>query len=176
MSTLDVEIVVVVIRYEGKIRWFRCDRDLWLLDVNKWRNEFIKHGYDVPEFKNSYRFGIHIVNQDTVQQFLSCISEFELHKDELSIELAKRYTTASSWWDVSDLFPIMFVNFDVRKVGAFYFEGTPMERYIPDDWTGEFIDFANDYPEEVFPKEEKFWIKGHSDLLQLLNERGVDNS
>lgn len=172
MSSLDVEQVVVVVRYQGEIRWFRSDRDLWVLDLNKWRNEFINLGYNVPEFKDYYRFGIHTVNKETAQQFIDNISEFELHKDELSIELAERYPAARSWWDVSDLFPIMFVNFDDCKVGAFYPEGTPMERYIPDGWTGEFIDFANEYPEEIFPVKEKFWVKGDSDLLKLLNERG----
>ncbi len=172
MSSLDVEQVVVVVLYQGKIRWFRSDRDLWVLDLNKWRNEFIDLGYNVPEFKNSYRFGIHTVKKETAQQFLDSISEFELHKDELSIELAKRYPSAISWWDVRDLFPIMFVNFDDCKVGAFYPEGTPMERYVPDGWTGEFIDFANEYPEDIFPTKEKFWFKGDSDLLKLLNERG----
>jgi hypothetical protein len=176
MSNLDIEAieeVVVVVRYKEKIRWFRSNREWWVLDLNKWRDDFIKHGYKVQEFENSYRFGIRIVNQETAQHFLDCISAFELSKDELSIALAKRYVTASSWWDVSDLFPIMFVNFDNCRVGAFYIEGTPMERYIPDGWIGEFIDFANDYSDDVFPVDEKFWIKGDSDLLQLLNERGA---
>ena len=47
--------------------------------------------------------------------------------------------------DVKELFPIMFVNFDERKVGAFYYDGIRMERYIPDGYKGEFIDFANEY-------------------------------
>ncbi len=174
MSDLDVQQVVVVVRYQQNIRWYRSDRDFWVLDVNKWRDEFVSHGYEVPEFQDTYRFGIHSVNQETAESFLDCMSEFELHKDELSLELAKRYTTAKSWWDVGDLFPIMFVNFDDCKVGAFYSEGTPMERYIPDNWTGEFVDFANEYTDDVFPAEEKFWIKGDSDLLQLLNKRGAN--
>lgn len=175
MSDSDIENVVIVIRYQGKIRWFRSDRDLWVLDVNKWRDEFISQGYEVPEFKSDYRFGIHSVNQGTAERFLEHMSEFEVQRDDLSLELAKRYTTAKSWWDVKDLFPIMFVNFDDSKVGGFYPDGAPMERYIPDGWSGEFIDFSNEYPEDIFPTEEKFWVKGDSDLLKLLNERGVVN-
>ncbi|ODB95154.1 group-specific protein [Candidatus Thiodiazotropha endoloripes] len=175
MGDPDIQEVVVVVRYQGKIRWFRSDRDLWVLDVNKWRDEFINHGYDVPEFKDSYRFGIHCVDQETASRFLENMSAYELHKDDLSLELAKRYTSARSWWDVQDLFPIMFVDFDERKVGAFYPDGVPMERYIPDGWAGEFIDFANEYAEDIFPTEDKFWIKGDSDLLKLLNERGASS-
>lgn len=174
MSDSEEQPVVIVVRHKNKIRWFRSNRDLWILDVNKWRDEFISHGYEVPEFNDSYRYGIQCVDQDSSDQFLDCISEFELHRDQLSMELVKRFTTARSWWDVGDLFPIMFVNFDECKVGAFYPDGTPMERYIPDDWEGKFIDFANEYPEDVFPVKEKFWIKGDSDLLKILNERGAN--
>ncbi|QMV13847.1 group-specific protein [Vibrio spartinae] len=175
MSDIEDQKVVVVVRFKGKIFWFRSDRDLWVLDVNKWRDEFIAHGYEVPEFQEDYRFGIRSVNQETAQQFLDSMFEFEVQRDELSIELANRFTTARSWWDVSDLFPIMFVNFDDCKVAGFYPDGTPMERYIPDGWEGEFIDFANDYPEDVFPTSEKFWVQGESDLLKLLNEKGASN-
>jgi hypothetical protein len=174
-ESADIEIVVVAVRHDGRIRWFRSDRDLWVLDVNKWRNEFISHGYDVPEFTQSYRFGIHVIDQQTAARFLEHMSKFEVPRDELSIELAKRFTSARSWWDVKDLFPIMFVDFDARKVAAFYSEGTPMERYVPEGWSGEFIDFATEYPEQVFPAKEKFWIKGDADLLKLLNERGARN-
>lgn len=173
MSNSDIQEVVVAVRHQGNIRWFRSDRDLWVLDLNKWRDEFINKGYEVPKFKDSYRFGIHCVNQETASQFLDCMSKYELHKDELRLELAKRYTSAKSWWDVQDLFPIMFINFDECRVGAFYPDGTPMERYVPDGWTGEFIDFANEYSEDIFPVEDKFWVKGSSDLLKLLNERGA---
>jgi hypothetical protein len=169
-----VETVVIVIRYQNKISWYRSDRDLWVLDLNKWRDDFLSRGYAVPNFSDNYRFGISIVNQETVQIFLNNMSTFEISKDELSIELARRYTSAESWWDVMDLFPIMFVDFDNSSVAAFYPEGTPMERYIPDGWTGEFIDFADEYPEELFPEEDKFWIKGDADLLKLLNERAAN--
>ncbi len=171
----DIEIVVTVIRYHEKIRWFRSDRDLWVLDVNKWRNEFISYGYDVPDFNDQYRFGIRVVNQETVEKFLENMSDFEISKSKLSFELARRFTTASSWWDIKDLFPILFVDFDNKHVGAFYSEGTPMERYIPDGWTGEFIDFADEYEESIFSSSEKFWIKGDSDLLKLLNERALNS-
>jgi hypothetical protein len=168
----DLNLVVVAIRLDSEIKWFRGDRDFWVLDQEKWRDEFIRAGHEVPEFQDGDRFGIRIVNHDTKQKFICSIAEFEIDKNELSIDLARRFSTARSWWDVEDLFPILFIDFDNSHVGAFYYEGTPMERYIPDGWTSEFIDFANKYPEEIFPIEDKFWIKGGSDLLQLLNERG----
>lgn len=174
MSTMDVENVVVVVRDEGHIRWFRCDRDWWVMDVNKWRNEFIQNGYDMPEFNDAYRFGFKIVNEKNAAEFLANLKSYEVAPDTLAMELAKRYQTARSWWDVSDLFPVMFVNFDRREVGAFYSQGVAMERYVPDGWTGQFIDFATEYPDDVFPTSSKFWVKGGVDLLALLNKRGAE--
>ena len=168
--------VVVVVRHRSKIRWFRSDRDLWVLDANKWRSEFVAEGYDVPPFQDSYRFGFRVVNQKNSEAFLEQMSQFEVDKDSLSRELAERYQTANSWWDVKDLFPIMFVDFDNAKVAAFYPDGTPMERYIPEKWEGEFTDFADEYPDSIFPTKEKFWVKGGSDLLKLLNERGASKT
>ena len=174
MSTMDVENVVVVVRYQGRIRWFRCDRDWWVLDANKWRNEFINNGYDVPEFNDKYRFGMRVVTEKNAAEFLAHLKQYEVEPDTLAMELAKRYQTARSWWDVGDLFPIMFVDFDRREVAAFYSQGAAMERYVPSGWTGRFIDFATEYPEEVFPVSSKFWVKGGVDLLALLNKRGAE--
>jgi hypothetical protein len=176
MSDLTTEHVVVVVRNQGKIHWFRSDRDLWVMDVNKWRDEFIAHGYNVPEFNDLFRFGIHVVNDESKTKFLTAMSNFEVSRDKLSFELANRYSSAKSWWDVKDLFPIMFIDFDNRKVAGFYPDGARMERYIPDGWLGEFIDFANEYPEDIFPTKEKFWVKGNADLLKLLNERAEGNN
>lgn len=174
MNNMDVEIVVVAVRYQGRVRWFRCDRDWWVMDVNKWRNEFIQNGYDVPEFNDAYRFGIKVVSEKNVAEFLDRLKGHEIVPDVLAMELAKRYPSARSWWDVGDLFPIMFVDFDRREVGAFYSEGAAMERYVPDGWTGQFIDFATEYSDEVFPTSSKFWVKGGVDLLALLNKRGAE--
>lgn len=174
MSSMDVEVVVVAVRYEGRIRWFRCDRDWWIMDVNKWRIEFIQNGYDVPEFNDAYRFGFKVVNEKNAAEFLACLKDYEVAPDTLAMELVKRYQTAYSWWDVGDLFPMMFVDFDRREVGAFYSQGAAMERYVPDGWTGRFVDFATEYSEDAFPTSSKFWVKGAVDLLTLLNKRGAE--
>lgn len=167
----DADAVVVIVRHNGRLRYFRSDSDLWVLDVEKWRQDLVRHGYNVPQFNDAYRFGMRLVNHDNADAFLDRMEKFEVPRDRLSHELAKRYITARSWSDVQDLFPIMFVDFDARKVAATYWRGPKMERYVPDGWTGEFVDFIIDYDERVFPEEEKFWIKGGCNLLTLLLER-----
>jgi hypothetical protein len=80
--------------------------------------------------------------------------------------LIDRFPTAKSYWDVSDLFPIMFVDFDRKHVCACYSDGTRMERYVPLGWSSEFRDFLTSYPEELFPSSEKFWIQSGVNLLE----------
>lgn len=143
------------------------------MDLDKRRNEFIDHGYDVPDFDDGYRFGLRVVNESNAAEFLEHLKDHEVGQGELTKELHARYRSARSWWDVSDLFPIMFVDFDLCEMGAFYSEGVPMERYVPDGWTGRFVDFATEYPESVFPASSRFWIDGGADLLALLNQRGA---
>ena len=100
------------------------------------------------------------------------MEQFEISKNDLGNELALRFPDAQSTWDVIELFPLMFVDLDRRHVCAFYPEGTRMERYVADGWTSEFEDFATKYPEDRFPRNEKFWIQDGIDMLDKLNERG----
>lgn len=158
-----------------KIRWYRSERDLWVLDVDKWRNGFLALGYDVPDFDEDFRFSLRIVDQQNADYFLKCMSRYEISKEILSLALALEYPSAKSWWDVQHLFPIMFVDFDECTVGAFYYDGICMERYVPNNWCGEFIDFANEYSEEKFPSSDKFWVQDGQDLLALLNKRGANS-
>jgi hypothetical protein len=176
MNDLIGENIVAVIRYKKNIYYYKSDRLLWVLDLIKWREQFLKAGYFIPEFDNSIRYGIHILNNNNVELFLDQIKEYEIERDNLSIELAERYQYCESTWDVMDLFPIIFVDFDNRKVGAFYSEGIPMESYVPSGWIGEFVNFFYEYSEDIFPEKEKFWIKDGCDLLKLLNERTIRDS
>ncbi|WP_231409493.1 hypothetical protein [Ralstonia solanacearum] len=169
---MDEAMAVGVVRHNGKIRWFRMNRDNWILDWQKWRDEFVKAGLDVPPLDASGRFGISIVNENTVEEFIRAASDFELTEGELRSELLQRFQDAKSWWDVSDLFPIVFVDFDSKSYGAFYFSGAKMERYIPNGWRGEFVDFAKNYDEIVFPSSSKFWISGDLNMLDEINKRG----
>lgn len=172
MNLLDVELVVVVVKNRGAFRWFRSDRELWILDLQKWRQGFINAGYELPIPDSEKRFGIPVVNEHTMSQFLDEMKQYEIEKSKLENGLKVRFPEATSWWDVGKLFPIMFVDCDKRHVAAFYPDGTRMERYVPDGWTAEFDDFANNANNEDFPIQEKFWIQDGVDWLTILNERG----
>lgn len=174
MSDRNNENIVAVVRNNGEIFWYRSPSELWILDYIKWKQDFEKQGYTIPETYKELRGGISIVDETTKNEFLDFMRPYLVQQDELSKELAMRYQTADSWWSVRDLFPVIFVDFDDQSVGVFYIPGdTPLERYVPENWSNEYIDFANEYSEEKFPEENKFWIKKGSDLLKLLIERGA---
>lgn len=161
--------ILVVVRYKNSFRWFRSPRELWVLDLDKWRNEFIDHGHFVPDFEADYRFGIRIVCAKNVEVFLSNMSKYETSTKYLEDRLQKEYEAASSWWDVAELFPSLFVDFDLRCLCAFYSEGTPLERYVPDGWKSQFKDFTTD--EKVLPDREKYWLQGDKNILKELIAR-----
>ncbi|MGY8767179.1 MAG: hypothetical protein ACKVH8_01945, partial [Pirellulales bacterium] len=113
-------------------------------------------------------------SKHTVAHFFTEMKQYKIEKSKLEKGLKVRFPDARSWWDVGKLFPIMFMDRDKQHVAAFYPDGTPMERYVPDNWTSEFCDFASDSSEDDFPFSERFWIQDGVDMLAILNERGKE--
>lgn len=91
MEVDDIDIAVATVRYNGNILWYRSDRELWILDYKKWEDAFIAAGYDCPEDDGSDRDGIQIVNEETAEHFLKYMKQFEVEKNQLSYEIAKRF-------------------------------------------------------------------------------------
>lgn len=171
---LDSQYAVAVARHRGVISWLLLDHDNLVLDLKKWRDEFVAAGYQVPELSVAAgrRSNIVVVDQDTAEEFLGAPEVHKLDLQFLRKALLERFPSAQSWWDVGFLFPIAFIDFDSKRFAGFYQDGPRLERYVPEGWVGEFVDFANTYPKEVFPAAEKFWIVDGRDLLHELNERG----
>ena len=172
---LDPQYAVAVVRYKGVIQWRVSDHDNWVLDWEKWMDAFFTAGHQVPDLNVvalAQRSGIRVVDQDSVEAFLAAPEIRSVDFQFLRQTLLERFPGAQSWWDLSFLFPIAFVDFDNKRFAGCYPDGPRMEQYVPDGWVGEFADFANTYPEEVFPAADKFWIVDGRDLLHELNERG----
>lgn len=171
---LDPQYVVAVARYKGVVHWLLSEHDNLVLDWEKWRDEFVVAGYQVPDQSATApeRSGIVIVDQNKAEDFLSPPITHKLSFKFLQDILLERFPSAQSWWDVNFLFPVAFIDFDSRRFAGFYHSGPRLERYVPDGWVSEFVDFANIYPEKVFPAADKFWIVDGKNLLHELNERG----
>ncbi|MEM7229201.1 MAG: group-specific protein [Planctomycetota bacterium] len=172
----ESDFVVVVVKHRKSFRWFRSERELWVLDRQKWTQSFIAAGYDVPPDDHSERFGIPIVNSATIDEFLQAMTPFEVEPSVLTAAFEERMESATSWWDAEDLFPVLFVDADRRRVSAFYPPpNLPLEQYVPNGWKGRYEDFATEAKERRFPTRERFWCKDGIDMLAVLNERGRAN-
>lgn len=171
---LQPDNVLAVVRYRGEIHYWLSDRENWILDWNRRRQEFVIAGHAMRELgaMAQQRAGIAILDRGTVELFLNAPGVHRIDPGFLRTSLLERFDSAQSWWDVEFLFPIAFVDFDRRRFAGFYQDGPRLERYVPDDWKGEFADFANTYPGELYPGAAKFWIVDGRDLLRELIERG----
>ncbi|RUL68621.1 group-specific protein [Dyella choica] len=171
---LDPQYAVAVARHKEAVHWLLLEHENLVLDWKKRRDEFVAAGYHYPDLNvvANQRAGIVVLDQDTADEFLRAPETRKLDLNFLRQALLERLPSAQSWWDVDFLFPIAFVDFDHKRFAGFYQNGPRLERYVPDGWVGEFEDFANTYPEEVFPAVDKFWIVDGKDLLHELNERG----
>jgi len=175
---LGPQYVVAVARHKGGIYWLLLEQENVILDWEKRRDAFIKAGHQYPDLSivGAQRDGIIVLDQHVAEKFLNAPETHKLSLQFLRNSLVERFSNAKSWWDVEFLFPVAFIDFDRKRFAGFYYKGPRLERYIPDGWQGEFVDFANTYPEEVFPAADKFWIVDGKDLLYELNERGRVNA
>ena len=171
---LDPRYVVAVARYKGVVHWLLSEPENLILDWKKRRDEFVAAGHQYPDLEMiaAQRAGVVLLDENTADKFLNASNARKLPLDFLRKARRERVASAQSWWDVGFLFPIALIDFDNRRLAGFYQSGARLERYVPDGWVGEFADFANTYPEEVFPAADKFWIVDGKDLLHELNERG----
>lgn len=171
---LDSQYAVAVARHKETVHWLLLEHENLVLDWEKRRDEFVAAGHQFPDLNAvaAQRAGIQVLDQNKAEEFLSAPVTHRLSIQFLRDALLERFPSAQSWWDVGFLFPIAFIDFDNRRFSGFYQNGPRLERYVPDGWVGEFVDFANTYPEDVFPAADKFWIVDGRDMLHELNERG----
>jgi hypothetical protein len=170
---LDPQYAVAVARHKGVVHWLLVEPENLILDWEKRRDEFIAAGHQYPDLSTvaAQRAGIVLLDQSSADEFLRAPEAHKLSLDFLRQAFLERFPSAQSWWDVGFLFPIAFIDFDNKRFAGFYQNGPCLERYVPNGWAGEFVDFANTYPEVVFPAAAKFWIVDGKDLLHELNER-----
>ncbi|MDX8001144.1 hypothetical protein FE394_18625 [Xenorhabdus sp. Reich] len=162
--------VVVAIKNNNIITWYQSDREIWVLDRQKWHRDFVDNDIVCPEDSADDRFGILIVNDATKDKFFDSILSFKVDNKKLE-EFKEKIQDSSSWWDSHELFPMAFIDFDSKKLSACYpYPGkVPVERYVPDGWNGEFIDFMRKFDESILPKNEKYWVINDIDYLEKLS-------
>lgn len=154
MTPKYAENIIVLTKYKKSYRWFVTEKDIWFLDMKKLISAYIDNGFEIHNPNDfSDRYNISIVNEDTAEEFLYRISEFETNNEELRKSLLQRTNDY-----ISDMTPSLYVDFDEKKLISYYPEPASYEVYVPDNWVGTYEEFT-----EQIPRNYRYWIvNGHN--------------
>lgn len=158
--------IIVGVIYRDKFTWYITERDLWILDAEKRKGDYIKSGYGYIIHDNyfSFRFNIPIVNEDTIEVFLLRIADFKIESRQLKELLYNKDYDST----ILELAPSLLVDFDKKTLYSSYPETLPFERYVPNGWKGKYGDFS-----KHIPKEEKYWIFDSIDYIRKVYDEEI---
>ncbi|TKV14564.1 hypothetical protein FDX19_00010 [Citrobacter sp. wls619] len=157
------EKIITIIKNKGNFYWFAAFKEMWVLDRIKWGDDFISNGFKDANIDNHQeRYYIAIVGKDNADDFIQHLinDEYSIKKIDLANEFYKRLSPTTKWWDIYDLFPDLFIDFDSLTLYSEFIENMHYEWYVPDGWNGKFMDFCEG---SILPSNEKFWIKNGID-------------
>lgn len=150
------ETIIALVKYKKSYKWFVTDKEIWFLDLKKLISSYLEKGFVIHNPEDfSGRFDIAVVNEDTVEEFLQRISEFEVINEELMEILVQR-----GYSHISDMLPSLYVDFDDKELTSFYPEPASYELYVPNGWLGKYEQFIGHIPEDY-----RYWIVNGDNLF-----------
>ena len=160
--------LIALVLCRKKAYWFLTFKEMWVLNRKKWINEFISNGVKgVNPEDHEERYNLALVNEDNAEYFISKLikDNYVLDKNDLSTEFYKRLESASDWWDIYDLMPDIYIDFDNKKMYSNHIEAIQLVNYLPVNWVAERKDFCQG---EILPESEKFWISNNINYREKL--------
>lgn len=152
---LDDEIIAGLL-VNSAITWYVSKRSFWIMDHEKWGNAFLSAGFELHAGAKNHdgRFGVGILNQESLAQFVSGVAPLRIEPELLS-EALQELGTPASWDDLEYLFPSLLLDFDSQEFfcidrEVYYY---PYEKYMADDWTFHYGNFIASVPEK-----DRYWI------------------
>ena len=150
--------IVAGVIYMGRFEWYVTPNDIWFLDLrimyDALKRWYEREGrtekrfmHEVGDFEHytGYRYGIGVVDNSTAERFLSAIDKYRAGTDELK-----------EWFgiedDKSNVYPILLVDFDRKRLISYCPEPFSYEDYVPEGWTGEYMDLTG-----FVPENKKYW-------------------
>ncbi|HEO9917484.1 TPA: hypothetical protein QIQ88_003176 [Enterobacter asburiae] len=167
----DDELLVIV-KNEGRFYWFVAFKEMWVLDRVKWIDDFVKNGVEINlQDIHKERYDIPVVNEKNAQIFIgNLIKDGYLYdKDDIAETFYNRLSEKTTWWDIYDLMPDLFIDFESKRLYSEYVESMHYYKYVPDGWFGELVDFCSD---GSLPQDEMFWIKNETDYRSVVIAKG----
>jgi hypothetical protein len=165
---------IAIIRYKNKWHIFCMERWVWVLDRVKWDNAWIAAGFESHNTGCPDRFGITILNEETIEEFLLKASDFELQPDILHQELTELMSMTNCYWDIEYILPRVVIDFDLRSLSAWYSydDGPAWELHTPSGWKGKVDNFLSN--SNSIPEYYKYWIMNGENILLKLETETVD--
>ena len=161
------ENIIVSIIINGKFHWYITEKDVWILDINKYADDFVKNGYKFDiQFALKFRGDIAIIEKENALTFLELYKENATSSYQLKEMLQNREYEDT----VLSMRPSLYINFDKEELYSLYPEYLAYERYVPDGWKGEYYDFMG-----LIPQDEKYWLNGDKNLLKEIFEQERGN-
>ncbi|MEN1988152.1 hypothetical protein [Paenibacillus hubeiensis] len=144
------DIIIVGVYYKNIFNWYLTDKDYWILDLNKRREDFLKAGYsyDLDPILD-FRFNIEVVNEETAEEFLNAIDGYKVNLDDI-----RTIIESGNYGDtILSVAPSLLVHFDHKRLVSNFPETLPFEKYVPNGWSGEYASFEDD-----IPSNERYWV------------------
>lgn len=166
------EELLVIIKNEGRFYWFVAFKEMWVLDRAKWVEDFVRSGMEINlQDIHKERYNIPVVNEENAKIFIDGLIKdaYLYNKDDIAAEFYNRLSQKTTWWDIYDLMPDLFIDFDNKRLYSQYLESMHYHKYVPDDWQGELVDFCSD---GSLPQDEMLWIKNETDHRSIVISKG----
>lgn len=96
----------------------------------------------------SDRFDIAVVKEDTAEDFLHKIIDFEVGTEDL-----RKILEQEAYSHISDMLPSLYVDFDGKELTSYYPEPASYELYVPNGWLGKYEQFLGNVPEDY-----RYWV------------------
>lgn len=156
------QTIIVAVVFKNKWSWYVTEKDYWFLDLIKLENAYLDKGYHLHDQGNyDDRFNIAVLNEDTAQDFLNKINEFQVSTEELrTLILTTEEMNTERENDLIEYSPALLVHFDHQFLLSCFPEPASFEDYVPDGWIGRYETFL-----DKVPNEKKYWILNNKDYF-----------
>ena len=156
-SAHEPPLIVTLVKRQGAYQYYLSERDFWILDDRRWAaDEQGLENYDC-----SHRFGIPVVTEETSVQFLKEMSRFELSLSLIGYFYQQQLTHRDRNAALAYI-PVLFVDFDLRRLLTIYDEFTMFEHYVPPGWVGEDRAFFGSVPKNL-----QYWVVAGTDTTTV---------
>jgi hypothetical protein len=160
--------IIVGTTHRGQWAWYLSEKEYWFLDQVKWAADFFGKGYDVsPEFED--RFGIPVVDNVSVDAFLTAMKPYKMSTSSLSHMLLEEAPKFEYPDEIVSYYPALFIDFDAHRLVSAFPEPASFEAYVPSGWTGTYGDF----PVDEVPSVERYWIVDGADYFLRYRRDGI---